>query len=114
MPLEVEVLRDGEPDNHTWDYFTLSCMYTVAIKETAPDTPVDSSNPLIKSFADLPEGAWIDFSMTPIYYLDIPECPLVTRGKQTLKKRHEFRYDDERTVVFEKGDVLHAWRSSKR
>jgi hypothetical protein len=110
MPLEVEVLRNGKMVKHTWDYFTLSCMYTAAIKETAPDTPINGK---CKNFGELPEGGWVDFSMAPIYYLEIPQCPLVSRGKQTLTRRHEFRYDEERTVIFEAGDILRAWRSSK-
>lgn len=121
MPLETQVLRRNvkflpehergwESVDHIWDYFTLSCMYTAAIKETAPDTPINGE---VENFGELPEGAWVDFSLTPIYYLNIPECPLVSRGKQTLSRRHEFRYNDERTVVFEAGDILKAWRSSK-
>lgn len=111
MPLEVKVTRDGEAVSHIWDMFTLSCIYTAAIKETAPDTPINGN---VKNFGELPEGGWVDFSMCPIYYLDIPQCPLVSKGRQTLSRRHEFRYNDERSVIFEAGDVLHAWRSSKR
>lgn len=112
MPLETEVIRDGETVKGIWayGYFTLSCMYTAAIKETAPDTPVNGE---VENFGQLEEGAWVDFSLAPIYYLDIPQCPLVSRGKQTLTRRHEFPYDDDFTLVFEKGDILKAWRVSK-
>lgn len=112
MPLEVEVLRDGEPRQLSWDYFTLSCMYTVAIKEGAPNHKGLLADD--KTFGELKEGEWIDFSMVPIYYLDIPGCKLVEKGTQKVKRHHEF-YDKDGNVVleFEPGDVFRAWRSYK-
>lgn len=102
MPLVVEILRKGKPLKITWDYFALSCMYTAAVKEAAPDTEYQEG----KTFGDLPEGKYVDFSMTPIYYLDWP-VPLVKKGQQTLKRRHEFA---EGKLVLLPGDVLKAWR----
>lgn len=121
MPLEVEILRDGKPRILSWDYFTLSCMYTVAIKEGAPDHEGLLSDG--KTFGELEEGEWVDFSMVPIYYLDVPGCKLLEKGSQKVKNRHIFnrmRDSDEDgnpvepdLLVFEPGDVLRAWRSYK-
>lgn len=101
MPLNTQILRDGKPLDVTWDYKTLSLMYTVAFKEGDPNYEYQDG----KKFADLPDGAWIDFSWAPIYYLK-SKCGLVKKGRQVLKNRHEFD-----TVTFEPGDVLTAYRS---
>jgi len=114
MPLETEIIRDGKPRQVKWDYFTLSCMYTVAIKEAAPDTPIKRSDGTDATFGDLAVGEWIDFSMEPIYYLNIPHCPLVTRGRQTVLFTHKFERPDGKKLIFRQGDVLRAWRTHKR
>lgn len=122
MPLNTEVLRDGKPRTDiAWDYFALSCMYTVAIKEGAPDHVGLLRDEM--TFGDLEEGQWIDFSMTPIYYLEVPGCKLIEKGSQKVKNRHVFNRnrteDDEGNpiepdlLIFEPGDVLQAWRSYK-
>lgn len=116
MPLETAVLRDKEPRTDIyWDYFALSCMYTVAIKEGAPDYVGLLNDD--KTFGELGEGEWIDFSMAPIYYLDVPGCDLINRGRQTVKSRHVFNRHNETAepdlLIFEPGDVLTAYRSHK-
>lgn len=113
MPLETQIMRAGVPRKVTWDYFTLSCMYTVAIKEDAPETPIRRNDGTEATFGDLGEGEWIDFSMEPIYYLDI-DCGLVKRGKQTVRFTHKFDRPDGNRLIFKPGDILTAWRSSKR
>lgn len=123
MPLETEVLRDGEArEDIGWDYFALSCMYTVAIKEGAPNHKGLLKDD--KTFGELEDGEWIDFSMTPIYYLEVPGCKLVTHGSQKVRNRHVFNRNAETDkdgnpiepdlLIFEPGDVLRAWRSHKR
>lgn len=122
MPLNTEIMRDGEARIVPWDYFTLSCMYTVAIKEGAPNYEglLDSG----RTFGELEDGEWIDFSMCYIYGLDIPGVRLLSHGIQTVKERHVFNrnreFDDDGNpiepdlLIFEPGDVLHAYRSHKR
>lgn len=110
MPLETQVLRNNKPRKDiVWDYHTLSCMYTAAIKETAPDYEYQDG----KTFGELGDGEWVDFSMAPIYYLDIPKCPLVKRGEQTLLETHIFDKGEGKSLIFLPGDTLTAWRSSK-
>lgn len=115
MPLNTEVIREGETVKGIWKYgyFTLSCMYTAAIKDQAPDTAFDSyEDGTEKTFGDLEEGKHVDFSLTPIYYLDI-DCDLVRKGSQVLANSYSFRYNDDFTLEFKAGDTLKAWRSSK-
>ena len=107
MPLVTEILRDGETLEVRWDYYTLSCMYTAAVKEAAPFVEYQDG----KTFGDLEEGKFVDFSMTPIYYLDWP-VPLVKKGKQVLKREHVFKISSEREIVLKPGDILKAWRES--
>jgi hypothetical protein len=78
-------------------------MYTVAIKEGDPNYEYKPG----KTFGELPEGEWIDFSMAPIYYLNT-KCKLQEKGKQVVKNRHTFG-----ELEFLPGDELHAWRSYK-
>jgi hypothetical protein len=109
MPLETQVFRNNVPRKDiVWDFFTLSCMYTVAIKEAAPEYEYQEG----KKFGDLEDGEWIDFSMAPIYYLDIPKCPLVKRGEQTLLETHTFDRGEGKSLIFLPGDRLTAYRSS--
>lgn len=112
MPLVVEVKRGGEiRDDIVWDYFALSCMYTVAIKEGAPNhVGLLKDN---KTFGELEDGQYIDFSMTPIYYLDVPGCKLVETGTQKVKNHHEFHRGDGTVLAFAPGDILRAWREHK-
>ena len=111
MPLETQIFRNGKARKDiVWDYFTLSCMYTVAIKESAPEYEYQEG----KSFGELNDGEWIDFSMAPIYYLDIPNCPLVARGEQTLLETHVFDRGEGKSLIFLPGDTLSAYRSSTR
>jgi len=116
MPLETQVLRKGEPLK-IWDlghngYWPLNCMYTAAIKDSVPDRRGLIAGDDEKTFGHLAEGECVDFSMSSIYYLNIPGCPLVEKGVQTLKNRYEFHADDD-VIIFEPGDVLQAWRSHK-
>lgn len=113
MPLETEVRRNGEMVSMEWDYFGLSAMYTAAVKEGAPEYEYEKG----KTFGDLKDGQWVDFSMAPIYYLDI-NCDLVKKGSQVLKDRHRFQgrnadHEVVREVVLEPGDVLRARRVGK-
>lgn len=115
MPLNTEVLRFNpklqrlEPRKDiVWDYFALSAMYTVAVKEGAPKTEYQDG----KCFGDLKEGQWVDFSMAPIYYLDWP-CKLIKKGEQIVKETHVFNAGTENELEFRAGDVLRAWRSHK-
>lgn len=110
MPLITEILRNGETrEDINWDYATLSCMYTVAVKEADPEQEYQPG----KTYGNLEEGKYVDFSMTPIYYLDWPKVPLVSKGRQTVKKRHAFFEGTEYELIFEPGDVLRAWREHK-
>lgn len=116
MPLETQVLR-GEEALKIWalsedGYWPLNCMYTAAIKDSVPDRKGLIAGDDEKTFGDLEDGEIIDFRMCPIYYLDIPGCPLIERGEQTLLNRYEF-HNGEHTITFEPGDVLQAWRSHK-
>lgn len=103
MPLNTQILRNDEPLEVTWDYKTLSIMYTVAFIEGDPKYEYQEG----KTFGSLEEGQWIDFSMCPIYYLK-SKCGLVKNDRQVLKKRHVFD-----TLTLEPGDVLTAYRSHR-
>lgn len=115
MPLELQVLRNGEPRTISWGYFHLNCIYTTAIKEGAPDYKGLIAGDEEKTFGGLEDGQYIDFSMCYIYGLDIPGVDLIQRGRQIVKERHKYvdSFDGE-VFVLEPGDVLTAWRSSKR
>jgi len=108
MPLNTEIERNGEALKLCWGDFHLNAMYTAAIKESAPDTPLEGGGKVGDESCKI-----LNFIMG-VYYLHIPGCPLVERGEQTLLYQHEFvdPYDGE---VFEllPGDVLRAWRSYK-
>jgi hypothetical protein len=115
MPLETRILRNNEQRTLRWGYFHLNCMYTAAIKESVPEMKGLIAGDDEKTFGDLEDGQFIDFSNCYIYGLNIPGCPLVERGEQTLLHRHEFTdLSDGEVFVLEPGDVLQAWRSHKR
>lgn len=103
MPLNIEVLRGGEARKLSWDYFTLSCCYTAALKEGDPEFEYAEG----KKFGELEEGQWVDFSMAPIYYLD-SKAPLLKNGRQVLHRTHKFG-----ELTLEAGDEIRAWRSYK-
>lgn len=111
MPLELNVLREGESrQDIEWTWNTMSAIYTAAIKDSRPDWEYADG----KTFGAIPEGSFVDFSMTPVYYLKIPRCGLVQKGEQTLKRTYSFTNNDGETwLTLERGDVLTAWRSSK-
>ena len=101
MPLVTEIIRDKKPLDIMWDYNVLSCMYTAAVKDAAPDIRVNDK----LTFGEVPEGRFIDFSMVPIYYLTW-DIPLVKKGSQKLKRDYNF----PGIVELKRGDVLRAWR----
>lgn len=109
MPLVLEIRRDNERlKNVGWDYFALSCVFTAACAEAAPDHEVDDDY----TFGTLPESMWVDFSNAPIYYMDL--CPLMTRGVQVLENDHTFRTKEQdgsdRVFELKAGDELRARR----
>ena len=104
MPLEVQVLRNNEPVSLEWHYQTLSAIYTACIKEQKPEMEYAAG----KTFGSLEPGEFIDFSMIPIYYLDIPEVPLVARGEQTLLESHVYDW-----MTLMPGDRITARRVGK-
>ncbi len=104
MPLEVQVIRNNEPVSLDWHYETLSAIYTACIKEQNPDREYAPG----KTFGSLETGQFIDFSMCPIYYLDMPKVPLVARGEQTLLESHVFEW-----MELMPGDRITARRVSK-
>lgn len=104
MPLNVEVHRDGKPRTDiVWDYRSLSMIYTAAMKEGDPNYEYQKN----KTFGSLEGGQWVDFSMTPIYYMK-SKAGLIKNGRQKLKKTHTFD-----TLTLEAGDEIRAWRSHK-
>jgi hypothetical protein len=109
MPLNIRVIRNNETvSDFIWDGVMLSFCYTVAIKEQRPDFEYAEG----KTFGDLPEGKFVDFSNAPIYYLTIPGCPLVERGEQTLLYDHSLESEDHmRQIHLKAGDRIEAWRS---
>ena len=117
MPLVTKIVRNGKTHKPEggWDDFSLSCFYTAAYVEAAPDRIINDMDEKKLTYGDLVDGQWVDFSMSPIYYMD--GCPLVEEGEQKLERAHFFRatYRDgtERTLKFNKGDILKAWREHK-
>lgn len=118
MPLHVQVKRDGETlmVENGWSYFHLSCVFTAAIKDADPTQEFsDIFHGDSQTFADIPDGQWLDFSMVPIYYLDMPTVPLVTSGEQTLTEDYKFEgpYLGE-WFELKAGDILIAHRVDAR
>lgn len=108
MPLNTCVRRGKKEVPMTWDYFTLSAMYSVCIAEQAPDTKLESGKTMGELVA---EGFICDFSNVAIYYLDI-DCDLVRTGSQVLKNDYSFDtgFPERSPVTFKAGDVLSAYR----
>lgn len=76
--------------------------------ESIPDKEWDEG----RTWRDLEgQGKFVDFSMAPIYYMNIP---LIRRGKHVLKRDHTFVINNDGTTLeLKKGDILRAWRSYK-
>jgi hypothetical protein len=108
MPLNTEVHRNGKLLKLNWDYTTLSCMMTAAFKEEFPEEEFAEG----RTYGSLKEGQWVDFTYSPLYYID-PAPSVLSKGRQTLKNRHVFQIAEDEELVFEAGDVLRAWRSHK-
>lgn len=111
MPLALRIEREGKTVKTSWDYFVLSCLYTAAMKEASPETVINDEF----TYGTLPEPRWVDWSLSPIYYMD--GCPLLEKGYQVLEQDHTFEttYEDGEHRVFElkKGDALVAHRESR-
>ena len=101
MPLVIKVVRNNEPLKLTWDFQTLSAIYTACIREQDPEQEYAEG----KTFGSIEEGHYVDFSMVPIYYLEMPKVPLVARGEQTLLSDHKFEW-----MELKAGDRINAWR----
>jgi len=112
MPLNTQVLRKGKPVHMSWDGLTLSCFLTTALKETDPEFEYQEG----KTFGELPDGEWVNFGMSPIYYL-ATKSPLWHHGEITLTSDHhyEFVYDDgeKGEADFKAGDKFIMYRSHK-
>lgn len=108
MPLVTEIIRNGNvvTEGVVWDYPMLSIFLTTALKEDCPEEEYNKD----KTYGDLPEGAWVDFSMSSIYYLDT-KCNL-WKGSHTVKDTHTYFQDTDREFTFLPGDVLKMWRES--
>jgi hypothetical protein len=112
MPLNTQVTRNGKihkPESG-WTGLGLSCFLTVAIKDALPQWEYREG----KRIGDIEEGQFVDFTMSPVYYMDI-DVPLWKKGTQTLMRDHTFGpfkdEDGEFTVFYKKGDVLSMYRS---
>jgi len=110
MPLNTEIVRDGEALQLRWDYTTLSCMMTAACIESLPGVEYNDG----KTYGGLEgTGKFVDFSWFPIYYMS-PAPILIEKGVQTLKRDHSFLINENgETLDFEAGDILHAYRTMK-
>ena len=108
MPLRTQIWRDGEELELRWDYPTLSAMYTAAVVEADPNLEYRDG----LKFGDLGTGEYVDFSMVPIYYLNWPTVPLVSKGRQTLENDHTFFLPGE-VLELKPGDELRAWREGR-
>jgi len=106
MPLNTRIERDGEvlKLEGGWTWFALSAFMTAAFKEDSPDMEYDDG----KTFGQLAEGYWVDFSMAPIYYME--GARVITRGCQTLRYDHHFEGPGQ-VLDLKQGDVLIAYRS---
>ena len=112
MPLVLEVKRDGERVNFTWNFAILSCIYTAAMQEARPETVVNDEY----TYGTLPEYKYVDWSMMPIYYMS--GCPLLDDNYQVLKEDHTFKVlyngeDEPELIEFKKGDQIRSWREYK-
>lgn len=109
MPLNTQVLRDGETVKIPggWDAMALNAFLNAAYRETSPGLVIASSG---ETFAELElRNAVVDLSMAPIYYMT--GADVIEKGRQTLTRDHTFVSDDEaRTIELKAGDVLRAWR----
>lgn len=113
MPLNTQIIRKGKSLKVSWDYHTLSAMYTAAIKEGAPDYPGLIASDAEKTFGDLDEGEYIWFGDCYIYGLEIPGCDLTEKGEQTLTESHTFKFPEGASLTLLPGDILSAYRSHK-
>lgn len=121
MPLETEVLRNGERVN-MWNgrWHELSAFMTVALIEECPDYKFNDT----ETVADLGtieiDGVTyekiINFDNAYVYGLDIP-CGLFKEGHQVLTADHIF-YSEARDkpgvpapIEFKAGDTIRMWRS---
>lgn len=113
MPLRTQVKR-GKKDisgQYDWDYHTLGCFLTAALIDQHPDWEYQEG----KRIGDLvPEnGQFVDFSMAPIYYMDMP-IDLWQKGRQMLLRTYRFDiYKPEAEkdpIEFKAGDTLAMWR----
>lgn len=109
MPLVISVTRGFDQLSLFWDEFTLGCIYTAALIEGDPEFEYQPG----KRIGSLPPGNWIDFSMSPIYYL-ATKAPLVKQGFQALKHDHSFHGEPVeghiRTLELKAGDILRQHR----
>lgn len=112
MPLEIQVIRKGKPVQLLWDDVTLSCVLSAALQESDPELEYQPG----KRFGDLKADEWVDFRMSPIYYLDT-KSPLWKKGTLTLNQAHSFFVlnpePTRKPIVLQSGDRIEMWRSHK-
>jgi hypothetical protein len=110
MPLNTQVKRGKKivRIERGWDHATLSCFLTACIQEQYPDWEYQKGKAITALES---HGKFVDFSMSPIYYMDMP-VDIWKKGVQKLTRDHKFGpFADGSTVEFKKGDVLRMWRN---
>jgi len=111
MPLNIELVRDGEvvkggPSGLGWGGRDLDAAYTVALGEALPDQKWNDDYTCGELLA---AGLVGSFGMMGLPYL-LGGFPLNDQGSQVVQTDHEFT-DPEAPIRFQKGDVIRAWRS---
>jgi len=115
MPLNTQVLRDGEPvKGLPWSGFLgetmLNIFLTVGLKEGDPELEYNEG----KTFGELEPPDFVNVAWSGVYYIDT-KASLWKEGKQTLSRDYTFEWgpEVEFRVELKKGDVLRMWRDYK-
>ena len=111
MPLNTQLMRDGEPVTMVWDGGALDCLLSVCLGEATPEVVYAANG---KSMGELlRENKIVSFSGIGVYYLS-SDAPIYTQGRQKIENDYTFNYQDAdppRSVEIKAGDEFHMWRS---
>jgi len=120
MPLNTQIIHNGEALELSWKDFHVAAMVMAAIMEEKPVEEVvvvrDKEGNIVDHDINYPEEPITVSTQESFWLCSYPAIgnTKLNEGKVVLTKPHHFRdaYDGE-ILRLEIGDELHAWRSCR-
>lgn len=117
MPLNTQIIRDGEPMKIRWGNFHIAAMALAASFDSgtgpvsSPDKVYEAPPGEFDCYPDAPFPISRQVSFMLAEYGALGKTPL-NEGSYTLTKRHKFMdMMDGEILALLPGDILRAWRN---